>query len=211
MDTQVGDVKITWLGHASFLIEWKEKRIYIDPYLLPNNPRPADYILITHDHFDHCSNVDKIAKPQTKIIATKACMNVLRGVNVKTVGPNEAIEFADILVKSVDAYNPAKPFHPRGSGVGYIIQLGAVKIYHSGDTEFIPEMKNLTGEGITVALLACGGTYTMDVPQAVQAAKTIKPKIAIPMHYGHIRGTAADPQKFEKELSGTGIEVRILQ
>jgi L-ascorbate metabolism protein UlaG (beta-lactamase superfamily) len=211
MDTQVGDVKINWLGHASFIIEWKGKLIYIDPYVLPKNPKLADYILITHDHFDHCANVEKIAKLPTKIIATRACLPMLKGHIIKAVGPNETIDFDTILIKTVPAYNPAKSFHPKGSGVGYIIQLGGVRIYHSGDTEFIPEMNNLSRERITVALLACGGTYTMDILQAIKAAKIIKPKIVIPMHYNYIRGTAADPQELIRGLSGSDIEVRVLE
>ena len=210
-ETLVGEVKITRFGHSSFLLEWKDKLIYIDPYVLPKTPKPADFILITHDHFDHCANVDKLTKLPTKIIATKACLPLLRGVIVKAVVPNETIDMGPIVIKTVPAYNPQQAFHPRGSGVGYIIQLGDVKIYHSGDTELIPEMKDFSRDEITVALLACGGTYTMDISQAVQAAKTIKPKVAIPMHYGYIRGTAADPQEFARALKGSGIEVRILE
>jgi L-ascorbate metabolism protein UlaG (beta-lactamase superfamily) len=211
MDTQIGDVKITWFGHASFLIEWKNKLIYIDPYVLPKNPRPGDIILITHDHFDHCANVDKVSKPPSKILATKTCLDMLKGHLVKSVVPGETIDLGSIVVKTVPAYNPAKPFHPKGSGVGYIIQLGDTKIYHSGDTELIPEMNDFSREGITVALLACGGTYTMDIPQAAKAAKIIKPKVVIPMHYNYTRGTAAEPQDLVKALAGTGIEVRVLE
>ena len=207
---QFGNVELDWLGHASFIVKGEGKVIYFDPYLLPSSPEKADLILITHDHYDHCDHgkVEQIKKPDTVIITTSASARKLSG-NIKTVKEGDSITEKEISIKVVPAYNPGKPFHPRGSGVGFIIDVGGTKIYHAGDTDFIPEMSNIQTD---IALLPIGGTYTMDENEGVRVALTIKPKIVIPMHHGHISGTDADPKSFKEKVQKENpeIEVKIL-
>ena len=179
-------ISIIWLGHASFQIKADGKNIYIDPYkgkYIDN----GDIILITHPHFDHCdpSKIKKIKKIDTTIVAPKDCVSKIGG-KIKTLKPGEKVVFEDIIVEAVEAYNYKRfrslgePFHPKGLGVGYLITIGDKIIYHAGDTDFIPEMKQI--KKVHVALLPSGDTYTMDNEEAAEAALTISPKIVLPMH-----------------------------
>ena len=177
---------VKWLGHASFQIKADEKNIYIDPYK-GKYVDSADIILITHPHFDHCdlSKIKKIQKNNTIIIAPKACSSKIEG-KLKTLEPGQKFVLEDINVEAVEAYNikrfrsPGEPFHPKGLGVGYLITIKDKIIYHAGDTDFIPEMKQI--KNVNVALLPSGDTYTMDNEEATEAALTISPEIVIPMH-----------------------------
>jgi len=201
--------KIFWYGHASFKIKNK-KVIYIDPWQLPKEAEKADVILVTHSHFDHLSvdDIRLIKKDDTIIVVPPDGASKLMG-NIKEIEPEQEIEIFDIKIKAVPAYNIKKEFHPkRNEWVGYIIDLEGVKIYHAGDTDFIPEMREF--EPIDIALLPVGGKYTMDAEQAAQAAEAIKPEVAIPMHYGAgVVGTLADAEKF-KQLLTSKIKVQIL-
>lgn len=197
---------IHWLGHDSFRLEG-ELTIYIDPWKLPPNPPKADIILITHEHYDHCSpeDVAKIQKADTVIVTIPAAAKKLKG-EVKTVKPWDKITVKGIEVETVPAYNLDKPFHPKEAGhVGFIVNFGGKRIYHAGDTDFIPEMKNLK---VDIALLPVSGTYVMTADEAAKAADAIKPQVAIPMHYGEIVGSEKDAQRF-KEL--TSVQVVILR
>ncbi|MEM2446414.1 MAG: MBL fold metallo-hydrolase [Candidatus Bathyarchaeia archaeon] len=197
---------IHWLGHDSFRLEG-ELTIYIDPWKLPPNPPKADIILITHEHYDHCSpeDVAKIQKADTVIVTIPAAAKKLKG-EVKTVKPWDKITVKGIEVETVPAYNLDKPFHPKEAGhVGFIVNFGGKRIYHAGDTDFIPEMKNLK---VDIALLPVSGTYVMTADEAAKAADAIKPQVAIPMHYGEIVGSVKDAQRF-KEL--TSVQVVILR
>jgi len=198
-------VKISWLGHASFRIE-KEITLYIDPYQLKPHQPKADLILITHDHYDHCSqkDIDGISKEDTLIIGPEKAVKQLKG-NTRIIKPGDTIKIKNVLIKAVHAYNLNKPFHPKGIGVGYIITIDGVKIYHAGDTDLIPEMDVITAD---IALLPVGGTYTMNALEAAQAANKIKPTIAIPMHYAKIVGTKEDAILFSRKAQ---CEVRILE
>jgi L-ascorbate metabolism protein UlaG (beta-lactamase superfamily) len=198
--------KIHWLGHDSFRLEG-EVTVYIDPWKLPPNSPKADIILITHDHYDHCSpeDVAKIQKADTVIVTIPAAARKLKG-EVKTVKPGDKITVKGIEIEAVPAYNTDKPFHPKGAGhVGFIITLGGKRIYHAGDTDFIPEMKGLK---VDIALLPVSGTYVMTAEEAAKAADAIKPEVAIPMHYGEIVGSERDAERF-KEL--TSVQVTILK
>jgi len=201
---------IIWLGHDGFLIKLEKASICIDPYKVKvkDSYPPADIILITHEHGDHMSpdDIAKFAGEKTVIIAAKDAAEKLKGA--KALLPGEKIKIGDVDIEAVPAYNTNKKFHTKESMKnGYIVTIDGVRIYHAGDTDFIPEMKDIKCD---IALLPVSGKYVMTAEEAVEAAKAIKPKIAIPMHYGSgVVGTVEDAKKFSDGLKGTGIEVVI--
>jgi L-ascorbate metabolism protein UlaG (beta-lactamase superfamily) len=204
-------LSIKWLGHASFLIRAEGKIVYIDPYEGEYSEK-ADLILVTHSHTDHCdaSKIKKVRKPDTVIFAPEDCVSKIGG-SVKTLRPGEEATFGNIRVRAVEAYNykrfrsPGNPFHPEGFGVGYVITAEGKTIYHAGDTDFIPEMRQLGH--VDVALLPSGGTYTMDNSEAAEAAIAINPKIVMPMHRWD-----TDPEVFKKKVeANSNIKVVVLQ
>jgi L-ascorbate metabolism protein UlaG (beta-lactamase superfamily) len=188
---------IKWLGHASFLIE-DEKTIYIDPFDLPEGLPKADLILVTHGHRDHLSPQDilKILKPDTKIVTVGASQAYLpeEAKHTVAVTPRESVTVEGVNIEVIPAYNKSKSFHPKDSGdAGYVVHLKDRTVYHAGDTDFIDEMKNLKAD---IALLPAGGKYTMDAEEAAAAANAIKPRVAVPMHWGTIVGSQEDAEKF---------------
>lgn len=199
---------IIWLGHASFKLI-NEKVVYIDPWKIKEKERGlADLILITHEHYDHCSPEDiaKLRKTDTQVVAPKDCVSKIPG-QTTAIKPGESLTIKGITLEAVPAYNLKKPYHPKSNGwVGYIITIGKEIIYHAGDTDLIPEMERIKAD---IALLPCGGTYTMDAEEAACAANKIKPKLAIPMHYGSIVGTEKDVQRFKENVRG--VEVQVLK
>jgi len=199
--------KIVWLGHDGFRID-AEKTVYFDPYQIERGP-VADLILISHEHFDHCSpeDVAKIKGPETVIVTEKDSAKKLTG-DVRILKPGEILDLGDVKIEAVPSYNTDKDFHPKKNGwLGFIVELEGVKVYHAGDADFIPEMKNLE---VDIALLPVSGTYVMTAEQAVKAALAINPKLAIPMHYGAIVGDEQDALNFKKALEGK-VEVSILE
>ena len=215
-----GDLKLTWLGHDGFKIESGKETLVIDPFKLDREAK-ADYLLISHEHFDHCNAEDlgKVIKPNsTVVVAIPACKEELSKVKsqpkeVKYVKPGDKVKLGSFEISAVLAYNtnkyaaPGKHFHPKADGkVGYVVKTnGGVTVYHTGDTDVIPEMKDLMPD---IALVPVSGTYVMTADEAVEAVSMIKPKIAIPMHFAAIVGTRDDAEKFKKKVK---TEVVILE
>ncbi|NTU43127.1 MAG: MBL fold metallo-hydrolase [Nitrospirales bacterium] len=200
---------IHWLGHDTFRIEGQGVVIYTDPFQIKKEDR-ADIILITHEHRDHCSPEDiaKIQGPDTVIVTVADCLPKVSG-SVTVVKPGSRISVKGVEIEAVPAYNTNKQFHTQDRGwVGYIFTVGGKRIYIAGDTDHIPEMK--TFPAIDIALLPVSGTYVMTAEEAVQAALDIRPKIAIPMHYGSIVGEPDDARRFAEGLKGQ-VEVAILE
>ncbi|MDP8215437.1 MAG: MBL fold metallo-hydrolase [Candidatus Euphemobacter frigidus] len=196
--------KIHWLGHASIRIEG-EKVIYIDPWKLQDNHPKADIILITHSHYDHCSRDDvaKIIQDGTVIFAPPDCRDALPP-DFQVVAPGEEKIVDGLVIRTVPAYNIGKHFHPRANEwVGYIIEMGGERIYFVGDSDYIPEMDDISAD---ILIIPVGGTYTMTADEAAQAANQIKPRLAIPIHFGSVVGSRIDADKF-KELSQVPVEI----
>lgn len=218
---KIGEVSIKWLGHAGFLIE-NSSTIYIDPYQIKEGLPKADYILLTHDHYDHCSvpDLQKIVKEGTKIIMTANCQSkIVRfevPIRMEIIEVGQELTLNGLKITAFPAYNIDKHFHPKEDGVvGFLVQLNDVLIYHAGDTDVIPEMQKLTGYNHKgrnfVALLPVGGRFTMSAEEAAEAAKIIKPSVAIPMHWGSIVGSKDDAEEFKELCEEEGINVEILE
>jgi len=196
-------MEIKRLGHSSFKIRGNDLVLYIDPYDLKET-EAADLILITHDHYDHCSvrDIDRIRTDETVIIAAEGC--AVSG-DPRQMRPGDKMTVKGIEIEAVPAYNINKPFHPKAKGnLGYIISIEGKRVYHAGDTDLIPEMNDVTCD---IALLPVSGTYVMNPREAAKAADIIRPSlVAMPMHYGSGPvGIMDDAESFEKST-----EVRVV-
>ncbi|PIP32997.1 hypothetical protein COV53_06095 [Candidatus Gottesmanbacteria bacterium CG11_big_fil_rev_8_21_14_0_20_37_11] len=226
-------ISIKYFPHSWFQIKTKDIVLYIDPawvqsyfnnypkkVIFSHYPEPmdglpeedlekADLILITHHHKDHQkkATVERLSKKDTVVIGTKKCVTDLG--KIKVITPNDVFEVKGIQVKAINSYNTingssTKKVHNKGECNSYVIRLEGKAIYHAGDTDFIPEMKEL-GK-IDVALLPIGGRFTMNIDEAVEASLAIHSRIVIPMHF-----LESDPQEFKSKLeSKSYIKVVVL-
>lgn len=201
------------LCHSSIRFS-KKKIIYFDPFKIEKNYNDADVIFITHDHYDHYSeeDIDKIVKEDTIIVVpedlkTKLLKKGWKEENIITVRPNESYTVKNIEFKTIPAYNVNKQFHPKENAwVGYLLEIEGVTYYIAGDTDITEENKKIKCD---VAFVPVGGTYTMDYTEASELINEIKPKVAVPTHYGSIVGSKKDGIKFSK-LVNPEIEVEVL-
>ena len=198
------------LNHSSIKIN-KTKVIYIDPYKVYKAYNDADLIFITHNHYDHYSeeDIDKVKKESTYYIVPKDLQNNLinRGIkqeNIVLVKPNEIYTIDGIKFSTVPAYNINKNFHPKENNwVGFIIEIEGNRYYIAGDTDLNQDNIKVKCD---VAFVPVGGTYTMDYKEAAELTNQIKPKVAVPIHYGSIVGTKQDAINFinllDKQIDG---------
>lgn len=208
------NLDITRISHDAFRIAGS-KLIYIDPFKIGKGEK-ADLILVSHEHFDHLSrpDLDQLTSAETRIIASPLCRDGLKGVKaarVTYISPGEKASVDGVEIEATPAYNvnkfrePGKAFHPKGEPrVGFLIRMDGVTIYHSGDTDFIPEMKSIRCD---IALLPVSGTYVMTPEEAAEAAAAINPKVAIPMHYGAIVGEEKDAHQFQRLVKNCKVEI----
>ena len=207
-------VKMYCIKHGSLRLQVGEKWIYVDPVTKAVKPETdystlpkADYILVTHEHFDHLDSVaiNQLSKEGTVLITNARCHEILGGKGEVMANGDVRILPEDWTVEAVPAYNisPEKlQFHPKGRDNGFVLTIEGMRIYIAGDTENYPQMDTI--KDIDVAFLPCNLPYTMSPEQCSQAAMMIKPAVLFPYHYGE-----TDIQQLVKLLDGSGIDVRI--
>lgn len=210
--TDSGSLEITFIGHGTLMCKYGGKVIHIDPFsrLADYSKMPkADIILITHEHRDHLDlkALDLVRTEKSLVVLTNKCATQVEGGTVMKNGDVRTV--GGLRIEAVPAYNIVNmrsegvPFHPKGLGNGYVILFGDKRIYVAGDTENIPEMQQL--KNIDVAFLPMNLPYTMTPEMVADAAKSFKPKILYPYHYGN-----TEPSKIVELLKDEAwIEVRI--
>ena len=201
------------LYHSSIRID-KGVKIYIDPFRIQNDYNDADIIFITHDHYDHFSEKDiqKVMKKDSIIVVPKDIEENVQELgfvreNIIEVMPNDKGKIKNIEFETIHAYNTNKVFHPKENNwVGYILNIDGIKYYIAGDTDITEENRKVKCD---VAFVPVGGTYTMTWEEAAILVNEIKPKIAVPIHYGSIVGITQDAVNFTNMLN-LEIEGKIL-
>lgn len=201
------------LCHSSIRIKAK-KTIYIDPFQIKENRFDADMIFITHEHYDHFSekDIEKVRKEDTLLILPETCEEKLKNLhfihdNIVLVKPNENYEISGIKFSTIPSYNLNKPFHPKQNAwIGYLLTVNGQKVYVAGDTDMTEESQKVKCD---IAMVPIGGTYTMTAEEAAELVNIIKPKIAVPIHYGSIVGTKEDAIKFRERLED-GIQCEMM-
>ena len=194
---------IECLGHSTIRINNNGEIIYIDPFKINGETNDADIIFVTHNHYDHFSleDINKVRKENTIIVVTKDLCDDVVGLGFEQskiiyVKPNQMYSVCDIFFQTVPAYNINKSFHPKENDwVGYVLKINNIKYYIAGDTDITEENKKVKCD---VAFVPVGGTYTMTAEEAAELVNIIKPKVAVPIHYGSIVGTEYDAKLFRK-------------
>lgn len=190
------------------------KKIYIDPYMIDNEYKDADYIFCTHGHYDHFSEDDilKVMNDNTKIITVEytygMAMDLFKDKSkILIVEPNKEYKIDDVFFKTVPAYNKEKMYHQKKEKwVGYIIELDGSMYYIAGDTDALDELKKVE---CNYAFLPVGGKYTMDYKEAATLANELKADVIIPTHYGSIVGEKTDGENFAKLVNDKTVKVLI--
>ena len=198
------DIRV--LTHSSIRIQDDDRVIYVDPYQVKEEAHDADFIFVTHDHFDHFSPEDiaKVAGSHTILVMPENMAEKARAVGapeggaaemqIFSVAPGECYETEGLAFETVPAYNKLKPFHPKKAGwVGYVIQACGQRIYIAGDTDATKEAAQVQCD---TALVPAGGKFTMNAKEAAALVNEMAPALAIPTHYGSVAGRKSDGEKF---------------
>ena len=213
--TSKGDLEILPIEHATFVMKWNQATIVVDPVGGADRFKEfgkPDLILVTDIHGDHLDpkTVGALKGEKTLVVAPQACAEKL-GEGVSVLANGARTKCGEVEIEAIPMYNltaERKNFHTKGRGNGYVLSIGGKRIYISGDTEDIPEMRSL--KGIDAAFVCMNLPYTMDVEHAAEAVLAFKPKVVYPYHY---RGKEmSDVEKFKSLVSkDKGIEVRLLK
>jgi len=200
--------RFTWYRQSAYRWSGDGATIYIDPWGV-TDPEPADAVFITHAHMDHfdMDDIEKVRTERTRFFAPEDVANELSG-DVVPVRPQDELQFGAIRALAVRAYNTVPErleHHPKSNNwVGYVFDLGGTSYYHAGDTDHVPELDAVSAD---VALVPIGGTYTMDPSEAAGLVKSIRPQVAVPMHYGFVVGSPADAERFSAEAAPVKVQI----
>lgn len=196
------------------MVKGDDRVIYIDPYL-PAYDVPAegmgDVLLITQEHDEHChpDSIRKVRKSDATTLVPESVSLEFRG-DARRVAAGDSLvgelSIKGVGIEVIPAYGGETVPGPEQGGVGYIIEVGGLRIYHAGDTAVMPEMKDIS---VDVALLPIGGRSLMDERQAAEAAVLLSPRVAIPMHYSP-EGHDADPGKFAKLVLSKAPDIDVI-
>lgn len=205
--------RIQVLTHSSIRILGEESLIYVDPFQVKEAYHDADFVLITHEHYDHFSveDIEKVKKEETVFVVPKSMeeMAVQAGIareRLYTVTPNIVKRVKGLEIKTVPAYNHLKPFHPKHKEwVGYLLTVDGIEVYIAGDTDDLKENHDIICD---IAMVPIGGKFTMNYKEAAAFVNAMRPGIVIPVHYGNIVGKESDAEEFAK-LVDVGIRVEI--
>jgi L-ascorbate metabolism protein UlaG (beta-lactamase superfamily) len=185
--------RLVWYGHASFRITaGSGAALYFDPYQIPAGQPAADLILISHEHYDHFDpdSLEALRGPETTVIVPEP----MATAGLTGLASGRTWQRGPFQILAVPAYTPEKPYHPRAKNwLGYVVTVDGVRVYHAGDTDHIPEMKDFEAD---IALLPVGGKYTMNPQEAARAARDLQAGLYIPMHYGSVVGNSGDGAQF---------------
>jgi L-ascorbate metabolism protein UlaG (beta-lactamase superfamily) len=200
--------RFTWFRQSAYRWSDGERVVYIDPWGVDQDSPPADLILITHAHHDHFQpdEIERLRTDGTRLVAPRDIGELLPG-DITPIAPGDSLEAAGVRIQAVPAYNIVEERldkHPKENGwVGYVLGLGDHTYYHAGDTDHLPELESITTD---VAFLPIGGTFTMDAPQAAGLARAMSPRVAVPMHYGFVVGSASDADTFRTEAAPVEVQ-----
>lgn len=205
---QYQGIEVHWLKHSSFKIKTKDAVLYIDPYQLTEDPEKAQFLFVSHSHFDYLDEptIRKLVGKSTLVFCAKDCVDKIKStfptLHITSLIPGDEISEAFIKVKATPAYNLTKPFHlKKKQWLGFLIEIEGVQIYFAGDTDLLPELEEIECD---IGLFPVSGTYVMNAKEAAKLANKIQPKlISIPMHWGTLTdehdnkiGTLEDAQLF---------------
>jgi L-ascorbate metabolism protein UlaG (beta-lactamase superfamily) len=200
---------VTWYRQSAFRFAGGDRTVYIDPWGTDDSAPPADLILITHAHDDHLQpdEIERLSSAGTQIVSPHDVAAELSGA-VTPVAPGESHEIAGVRFTTVPAYNTAEErlqMHPEANRwVGYLLELPGGTYYHAGDTDHVPELDDVEAD---VAFLPIGGTYTMDAEEAAGLARSIEPRMAVPMHFGFVVGSPSDAERFRELAAPVPVQI----